>query len=71
MVIIPFIVPFSRRIRTSFLVSMPSIPGMSYFMRNSGRLMSHLKFDGMRDISLTITASGQALSLSISSMHTP
>ena len=70
-VIMPFIVPFSRRILVSFLVSMPSMPGRSYFSMNCSSEMSERKLLGTLAASWTISASIQGRSDSQSSKQMP
>ena len=70
-VIMPFIVPFSRSIFVNALVSIPAIPGTSNSSRNRPRSTSLRKLLPLRANSLMINPSTHGLDDSISSLHTP
>ena len=57
-VIIPFITPYSLKIRVRCLVSIPEIPGTSYFFKNSSNVISLRKLLASFAHSLTIRAFG-------------
>ncbi len=70
-VIMPFMVPFSRKIFVKALVSMPAMPGTPLSSRNCWMVISHRKLLGIRESSRTMNPSSQGPADSMSSLHMP